>query len=423
MFLEGNMEYILIVTAIIMVVFFVLYFKNRKESIVEKSKKTNTLSSKFIISDERPFNEKMDIILGEITRNDFDESNLIELTDPSILSQISSFLPFFINESASILNKSNISVNGLYEVILPSDAILANSKDMVGASRGFFRGADGISGHANLVPVKLGSNVGVVMGTVASVMNIASILVGQYYMSEINSRLKIVENEIKSVSSFQKSEFESRVITSITYVVEMLRYSDEIVKSDEVRIGKLNTTESLKREMAQLIEQLLLQIKEDLVTLNKKKIKEYEDKSKNLDRQIKLLMGLVISLQELSNIELLLGKGKRSKELVFSLYQAEEEKVLSLFDNIEKWHDSHRVLYDIDLKNNRRRKTGFRKTVGAIQSIRDENKKYDYLDTDLSEILHRHLDLSLEEPVMIEKPDKFRIIYNGEDSKSYISIG
>lgn len=423
MFLEGNMEYILIVTAIIMVVFFVLYFKNRKESIVEKSKKTNTLSSKFIISDERPFNEKMDIILGEITRNDFDESNLIELTDPSILSQISSFLPFFINESASILNKSNISVNGLYEVILPSDAILANSKDVVGASRGFFRGADGISGHANLVPVKLGSNVGVVMGTVASVMNIASILVGQYYMSEINSRLKIVENEIKSVSSFQKSEFESRVITSITYVVEMLRYSDEIVKSDEVRIGKLNTTESLKREMAQLIEQLLLQIKEDLVTLNKKKIKEYEDKSKNLDRQIKLLMGLVISLQELSNIELLLGKGKRSKELVFSLYQTEEEKVLSLFDNIEKWHDSHRVLYDIDLKNNRRRKTGFRKTVGAIQSIRDENKKYDYLDTDLSEILHRHLDLSLEEPVMIEKPDKFRIIYNGEDSKSYISIG
>lgn len=417
------MEYILIVTAIIMVVFFVLYFKNRKESIVEKSKKTNTLSSKFIISDERPFNEKMDIILGEITRNDFDESNLIELTDPSILSQISSFLPFFINESASILNKSNISVNGLYEVILPSDAILANSKDVVGASRGFFRGADGISGHANLVPVKLGSNVGVVMGTVASVMNIASILVGQYYMSEINSRLKIVENEIKSVSSFQKSEFESRVITSITYVVEMLRYSDEIVKSDEVRIGKLNTTESLKREMAQLIEQLLLQIKEDLVTLNKKKIKEYEDKSKNLDRQIKLLMGLVISLQELSNIELLLGKGKRSKELVFSLYQTEEEKVLSLFDNIEKWHDSHRVLYDIDLKNNRRRKTGFRKTVGAIQSIRDENKKYDYLDTDLSEILHRHLDLSLEEPVMIEKPDKFRIIYNGEDSKSYISIG
>ncbi|MFS7421294.1 hypothetical protein AB6878_08860 [Carnobacterium maltaromaticum] len=416
------MEYILIVTAIIMVVFFVLYFKNRKESIVEKSKKTSTLSSKFIISDERPFNEKIDIILGEITRNDFDKSNLIELTDPSILSQISSFLPFFINESASILNKSNISVNGLYEVILPSDAILANSKDMVGASRGFFRGADGISGHANLVPVKLGSNVGVVMGTVASVMNIASILVGQYYMSEINSRLKIVENEIKSVSSFQKSEFESRVITSITYVVEMLRYSDEIVKSDEVRIGKLNTTESLKREMAQLTEQLLLQIKEDLVTLNKKKIKEYEDKSKNLDRQIKLLMGLVISLQELSNIELLLGKGKRSKELVFSLYQTEEEKVLSLFDNIEKWHDSHRVLYDIDLKNNRRRKTGFRKTVGAIQSIRDENKKYDYLDTDLSEILHRHLDLSLEEPVMIEKPDKFRIIYNGEDSKSYISI-
>lgn len=75
----------------------------------------------------------------------------------------------------------------------------------------FFRGLDGISGHANIVPVKLGSK----LGNVSSVMNIASILVEQYYMSEINCRLQTIEKEVKNISSFQKNEFESKVIKKI----------------------------------------------------------------------------------------------------------------------------------------------------------------------------------------------------------------
>ena len=305
---------------------------------------------------------------------------------------------------------------------MPSGATLVNSKDIIGASRGFFRNSEGISGHANLVPVELGSKLGNIMGTVSSVMNVASIMVGQYYMSEINSRLQTIENDIKSISNFQKNEFESNVITKIVDVMELSKFSDDIMKGEEVRQHKLIRIDALKGEIAQLIEQLIIQINQELVALNKKKIIEYEEKSRTLDKQIKFLISLMMSLQELGNIELILGKGERSKELAFNRYNIEEKKVLDLFENIKLWHSDHGIVYEIDLENNRRPKKGVRKTVGVVQAIRDERKKYDYLEDDFSQILNSHIELSLEEPLQITKPKKVRIIYNSENDKSYVVL-
>lgn len=204
--------------------------------------------------------------------------------------------------------------------------------------------------------------------------------------------------------------------------MELSKFSDEIMRSEEVRLNKLNRIENLKGEMAQLIEQLLLQINQELVSLNKKKIIEYEEKSRALDKQIKFLISLMMSLQELGNIELILGKGERSREMAFNRYNIEEKKVLSLFENIKTWHSDHGIVYEIDLENNRRIKRGMRGALGSVQALHNKDKKYDYLDADFSQILSKHIDLSLEEPVKLTKPEKVRIIYNSENDKSYVSL-
>lgn len=419
------MKYIIGIIVIALIVSIWLYYKkkhDKKENTINDINLDNVSNTIKGQSCDNPFNEKIDILLGEITKSEFDETKMIEVIDPSVLSYVSSLIPVIVNESASLLNQLNTPKGKLYEVIMPNGATLVNSKDMVGASRGFFRDATGVSGHANLVSVELGSKLGNVMGTVSSVMNIASIMVGQYYMSEINSRLQTIENDIKSISSFQKNEFESNVITKIVDVMELSKFSDEIVRSNELRLNKLNRIENLKGEIAQLIEQLILQIEQELVELNKKKIMEYEEKSKGLDKQIKFLISLMLSLQELGNIELVLAKGERSKELVFNRYNIEEKKVLSLFEVIKSWHSDNGVVYEIDLENKRRPKKGVRKTVSTVQAIRDESKKYDYLETNFSQIITNHLKLSLEDPVQITKPEKVRIIYNSENDKSYIAL-
>lgn len=422
------MEYVIGVIVLVLLVGVWFYFRKLREKIDKEDNITNEIKLAKISSKpkesarDRPFDEKMDILLGEITKREFDETKLMEITDPSILSRVSSLVPVIANESANLLNQPKIPIGGLYEVIMPSGATLVDSKDMIGASRGYFRGAEGISGHANLVPVELGSKLGNVMGTVSSIMNVASIMVGQYYMSEINSRLQNIENDIKSISNFQKNEFESNIITKIVDVMELSKFSDEIVRSDEVRLSKLNRIENLKGEMAQLIEQLILQIDQELVALNKKKFIEYEEKSRNLDKQIKLLISLMMSLQELGNIELILGKGERSGDLVFHRYNIEEKKVLSLFESIQSWHSDHGIVYEIDLENSRRPKKGVRGTVGTLQAIRDESKKYDLLESNFSDLLKKHSELSLKDPVQIPQPDKVKIIYNSENEKSFIAL-
>lgn len=423
------MEYIIGIVVVVLLIGIWLYYRGQHK----KSDKTKGVNDEINLDkvsstiektvNDRPFNDQMDILLGEITRNEFDETKLIEVTDQSILSHVSSLVPTIVNESASYLNQLKIPANGLFEVIIPNGVELAKSGDLEGAVRGFYKNANGkIAGQANLVPVELGSKLGNVMGTVSSVMNIASIMVGQYYMSEINSRLQTIENEIKSIGDFQKNEFESNIITKVVDVMELSKFSDEIMRSEEVRLNKLNRIENLKGEMAQLIEQLLLQINQELVSLNKKKIIEYEEKSRALDKQIKFLISLMMSLQELGNIELILGKGERSREMAFHRYNIEEKKVLSLFENIKTWHSDHGIVYEIDLENNRRIKRGMRGALGSVQALHNKDKKYDYLDADFSQILSNHIELSLEEPVKLTKPEKVRIIYNSENDKSYVSL-
>lgn len=421
------MEYVIGIVVIVLLIGILLYYReqheesNTKENVNDEIDLNEVSSTIEKPANDRPFNDQMDILLGEITRNEFDETKLIEVTDQSILSHVSSLVPTIVNESASYLNQPKIPANGLFEVIIPNGVELAKSGDLEGAVRGFYKNANGkIAGQANLVPVELGSKLGNVMGTVSSVMNIASIMVGQYYMSEINSRLQTIENEIKSIGDFQKNEFESNVITKIVDVMELSKFSDEIMRSEEVRQHKLIQIDLLKSDIAQLIEQLLLQIK--LEPINKKKIKEYEEKSRDLDKEIKFLISLMMSLQELGNIELILGKGDRPKEMVFSRYNIEEKKVLSLFENIKTWHSDHGIVYEIDLENNRRIKRGMRGALGSVQALHNKDKKYDYLDADFSQILSNHIDLSLEEPVKLTKPEKVRIIYNSENDKSYVSL-
>lgn len=420
--MKVGMKVFVISITVLMILGILFYF-------IKKNKKINSIPGT-TLSDmetdflkERTYNDKMDILLGEMSRDEFKTTEMIEVTDLSTLSYINSFVPTFLDEAAKVMSRPNIPTEGLFKVVTPKGVELVQSKEVSGAVRGYFKGTDGkIAGQANLIPFEIDSTLGNAMQSLSSVMNVASILVGQYYMSEINAKLQTIEDEVKSISSFQKNEFESNVITKISDVMELSKFSNEIVRSKELRINKLNRLENLKGELAQLIEQLLLQIEQELKPVNKKRIANYEEKIKVLDRQIQFLVGLMMSLQELSNIELVLGRGERTKELVFSRYNMEEEKVLILFDKIKAWHLEQGIVYDIDLENNRKAKTGIKKTFGVVQALRDENKKYEELDLNFAQMINRQIDLSLDEPIKINKPDQVSIIYDSESTKSYVSL-
>jgi hypothetical protein len=83
---------------------------------------------------------------------------------------------------------------------------LTKSKDVVGAARGYIHGGKGVAAQANLSKVDMSkvTKATTVANGVANVMNVGSLVVGQYYMSEISAKLETMIKSIDKISDFQK---------------------------------------------------------------------------------------------------------------------------------------------------------------------------------------------------------------------------
>lgn len=159
----------------------------------------------------------------------FDEKNFYEITDAKIIARIAETVPNVAEAVAKTITNKALKDVELYKVVIPSGATLAESKQMEGAVRGFYRGAKGIKGQANLVkvdPTKISKATKVANG-VANVMNVGSLVVGQYYMSEINSKIEGLSKRVNKISDFQDREFKSRILSSIVLVGKISINTDE----------------------------------------------------------------------------------------------------------------------------------------------------------------------------------------------------
>lgn len=142
-----------------------------------------------------------------------DESRLVEITDSKVLAHVNNLVPGLaqagnaVNNAAQAVKAANGEV--LYRAIIPVGTKLTDSKAMEGAVRGIYHGADGIRGHANLVAVEAQKRTAAVANTVAAAMGVASMVVGQYYMTQINAELGVISDGISQIQDFQDNEYRS----------------------------------------------------------------------------------------------------------------------------------------------------------------------------------------------------------------------
>lgn len=87
---------------------------------------------------------------------------------------------------------------------------------MNNAVRGLYHGLNGIQGHANFIAVNRTNQA--VANTVSTGVGITSMIVGQYYMTQINAELTKINDEISKISSFQNSEYKSRIIALLIQI-------------------------------------------------------------------------------------------------------------------------------------------------------------------------------------------------------------
>ena len=141
-----------------------------------------------------------------------------------------------------------------------------------------YHGANGIKGHADWLPVEAQKGSSVVVNIAAAAMGVASMVVGQYYMTQINAELGVINDGISEIQNFQDNEYRSRVFSLIAHVKKIADFQTEILENNELRISKINQLDSLEEECTQLLGQANL----TLASFAKKTDLDYETYETNI---------------------------------------------------------------------------------------------------------------------------------------------
>lgn len=302
-----------------------------------------------------------------------DESALVEIKDSKVLARIDSTIPQFTRAGATVANATKDNAETLYRVIIPNGAKLTKSRDMKGAVRGFYRGSKNIRGHANLVEVeKAGTNVA---NVAAGAMDVASMVVGQYYMAQINAELGEINENVKRIESFQDNEFKSRVFTLVAQVQKIAFFNTEILTNSELLKNELTHLNALEDECVQLLTQANLTIGD---YAKKKDIdyKTYEEEVQRAQNWYGYQQTLLEVLYKIADLKYALQFGKVSRKQCGALLSTCEKQVEKSRNRLLGWHESCARRLGVDISEIKRRRSGFDRAIHWVPGLIDKKQNY-----------------------------------------------
>lgn len=263
--------FIIVAIAIVIVAVVVyMFFKSKKEKatsdVANNTGLTVSGSSKLAKQGSYQMSVSFES-LPALTEDE--ESRLVEVKDSKLLAKIDSAVPGTVQAVANTsavkqYAESAKAAGQLYQCIIPPGAVLDSSRAMEGAFRGSYREvANSIKGQANWLAVDNGqANKLAAMNVANAAMGVGSMVVGQYYMAQINDQLEDITVGIEKIADFQEKEFKSKVYALVAEVQKSSTFQVETMENNELRIRELDHLKSLEHECAQLLGQANLELQE-----------------------------------------------------------------------------------------------------------------------------------------------------------------
>lgn len=307
-----------------------------------------------------------------------DETGLVEITDSKILAQVSNLLPGLFQTGNSINNVARIIRNGpVYKPIIPEGAKLAKSKTREGAHLGIYRDAKRIKGHANLEEVKSGTAIAA--NSVSAVMNVSSLIVGQYYMNQINAELDVISEGIDQIKSFQDNEYHSKVFSLVAHVKRISNFQSEILENDELRISKIYQLDSLEKDCAELLGQANFALA-DFTNMNKLSYKEYEKVIAEVQKWYTYQKSLIEVMYKISDLRYTLHLGAVSREQCADLLSTYQKQIGDTQELINVWHYKTAKRLGIKIDEICRKRAGFDGAIHFIPGLLKDEYKFRSID-------------------------------------------
>lgn len=340
--------------------------------LFKKKKKQET--TEIAVVESKPDNNEVQMVSTEDhglailmeqlpTTYSLDENSLIEITDSHVLARIDSLVPSLGTTGASVGNvvKSVQAAQGetLYRVVLQKGGELVDSRGMVGAKRAMALGPNGIRENANLIEVPQGLDKGAVVANAgAAVMGVASMVVGQYYMAQVDTQLSLISDHISRVIDFLDVQYKSEVASLMESVYNISKFQISSIENEELRSRELDNIQELRKDCQRLLNQAETTI-ETLTSKTYSSYAEYESKVKEIEKWNQYQMVLVKLLYQLNILDFTLHLGIKSKEQCFGSFSLHTTKLETLHTRLVGWHKNQCEVLRIDLDESRRKHTGF----------------------------------------------------------------
>ena len=325
-------------------------------------------------------------ILPEI--KEIDESRLVEITDSKLLGHVNNLLPEAFKTATTVGNAVQGSTKTLYEAILPAGKQLAKSKNTEGAFRGFTMGKKGIDGSAEFLSVNNASNVAA--NVASSAMGVGSMVVGQYYMTQINNELESISSDISQIMIFQNNEYKSKVFALVTKVKELSSFQIEILENEDLRKAEISNLNRIEQQSLELLGQANLTIADYSKKMDMG-IKEYEEQLVGVQYWVVYQETLLEVLYLIANLKYALYLGAVSRDQCNSLLSTYSKQSRDVSLGLQNWHLEQIEKYGINLEEGNRERYGVDGILHKVPGMIRKELNFRPVPKDVVEIITKHL--------------------------------
>ena len=234
--------------------------------------------------------------------------------------------------------------------------------------------------------------------------NAASMVVGQYYMNEINGKLENIQNDIKNIQSDLDAEYQGKLIHIIAKIKEILDNKKEILNNSFLRDKRYDEISREEANCTTLLGQANSKIA-DYTSKNGQDYKYYENSIKEINKWLNRQQILLKLLLETGNLRYVLSYGNETSISAHTQYNTYLLQTNKVNEELEKWHNFYINKFGIDSEGHKRKSQFFeikKNTIGRI----NENWAYSKMNENVETMISLQTNIKKLSPYIENKQDQ-----------------
>ena len=244
--------------------------------------------------------------------------------------------------------------------------------------------------------------------------NAASMVVGQYYMAEINEKMETIQHDIKNISTYLDSEYQGKIEHIISKIKEIVDNKNEIINNEFSRDKRYDEISREEENCTIMLGQANNNIS-DLIENDKLDYKKYESTIKEIQKWYTRQQILIHMLLEIGNLRYILAYGNETSMFTHTQYNNYLLQTNETNRKLRNWHNLYKEKLGINQKEHKRNASFYKVKKKTIAKIK-EDWAYNKLDESIEKMIGNQTTVSTLQPYLEKKQDDcIKILKQGDN--------